>query len=75
MGRHHRTQGMGIVELAPSHCPRGDPLGPQQVLVGSQPCMCAGVPHRTWQCVRCSVVMVWPRCTEHPQWVEWEGKP
>ncbi len=75
MGRFYRQDGMAVVELAPSRCPAGHGLGPQRVLVGTQPCLCAGMPHRTWQCVTCAVVMVWPRCELHPHWVEWEGEP
>jgi hypothetical protein len=75
MSRHHRTRGIGIVELAPKRCPNGHPLGAQQVLVGSQPCLCAGIPHRTWQCVTCAAVLVWPACEIHPQWTVWSGEP
>lgn len=75
MGHHHRAQGMGMVELAPSRCPAGHRLGAEEVLIGTQPCMCAGIPHRTWQCVRCQVVQVWPPCEYHPLWVVWEGEP
>lgn len=75
MGNFYRRDGMGVVELAPAHCPAGHALGPQKVLVGTQPCQCAGIAHRTWQCVTCATVMVWPRCTDHPHWVPWEGEP
>ncbi len=75
MNHYHRVQGMGLVELAPDHCPHGHPFGPQKVLVGSQPCLCAGVPHRTWQCVECQSVLVWPACEFHPHWTAWGGRP
>lgn len=75
MGNFYRQEGMGVVELAPSRCPNGHALGPQRVLVGTQPCLCAGMPHRTWHCVTCTTVLVWPRCEYHPHWVPWDGEP
>jgi hypothetical protein len=75
MTRYYRTEGVRMVELAPSRCPAGHPFGPEKVLVGTQPCLCAGLAHRTWQCVRCSAVLVWPACVHNPNWVEWDGDP
>ena len=47
--RHTRR---GWEEDAPTHCPVGHPLGPNQALVGSRNCEC-GTPHRTHLCMRC----------------------
>ncbi len=73
MNVHHYNDGFRLVERSPTHCPVGHPLGPNQVLVGTQPCLCAGLVHRTWQCVRCKAVQAWPACVTHPQWTLWSG--
>lgn len=66
----------GVVERFPRFCPDGHPLGPDTVLVGSYPCLCAGRPHRTWRCWACDSaqvdsVWVWPPCIHHPEWTAW----
>src|SRR6185312_5500329 len=54
--RHTRR---GWEEDAPTHCPVGHPLGPNQALVGSRNCEC-GTPHRTHLCMRCERVVYTP---------------
>lgn len=71
--KYYRAQGLGVVELAPARCSSGHPLGADQVLVGSLPCLCAGLVHRTWTCVRCTEVLVWPACEQRPGWTPWQG--
>ena len=54
--RHTRR---GWEEDAPTHCPVGHPLGPNQALVGSRDCEC-GIPHRTHLRMRCERVVYTP---------------
>lgn len=66
--RHYRREGMTLIELAPTRCPNGHQLGPERCLVGRAVC-CQQRHHRTWQCVECQTVAVWPPCREHADWV------
>jgi len=74
MAGHHRLDGVRLVELTPAFCPSGHPLGPHTVLVGTHPCLCAGLVHRIWRCVRCDRVLTWPACVDHRDWVAWSGE-
>lgn len=53
------TEG-GFMVLPPQHCPREHPLGPNEVLVGHQPC--AGSCHggHIWECLQCGSVTYSP---------------
>lgn len=60
--RNHRGQ---WTEHAPTHCPNGHPLGPNQVLVGHAPCSAqhrGG--HRTWICRTCNTITYGPPLTD-----------
>ncbi len=63
----------GIQERAPGRCPTGHRLGPDTMLIGAYPCLCAGHPHRLWLCIECAAVLVRPPCVHHPEWVGWLG--
>ena len=39
--------------------------------VGNHPCLCVGVPHRTWRCRECDALWVWPPCRDRPEWAAW----
>ncbi|ORU98486.1 hypothetical protein AWB94_28505 [Mycolicibacterium canariasense] len=51
------------VTLSPSRCANGDPLGPNEVLVGTATCDC-GVRHQTWFCRACGHVTYGPSLTD-----------
>jgi hypothetical protein len=58
------TRGKWII-LPPSRCPNGHTLGPQQVLVGHQPCLGHGGGHTTWTCRTCDETVYGPPLNTH----------
>lgn len=54
------------ITLAPTHCPRGDRLGPGRVLVGHVACMGhGGGGHTLWHCRECDDTVYGPPLAEH----------
>lgn len=53
-------RGDGWSERGPARCPNGHPLGPNQVLVGSQVCSAEHAHHRTHECRRCGAILYTP---------------
>lgn len=78
IGRLIRTL-KGYAEPGPPKlCPNGHPLGPRQVLVGTQQCAtCAGDglgPHRTFSCRACGVTIYDPEPTPECSFVAFDGR-
>jgi hypothetical protein len=49
---NHRGQ---WIVVAPTHCPKGHRLGPNQTLVGNVSCRGHGSGHTIWHCLECPV--------------------
>jgi hypothetical protein len=58
------TIGKWIIH-APTRCPNGHALGPQQVLVGHQACLGHGGGHTTWTCRLCDATVYGPPLNTH----------
>ena len=50
---------------SPTHCPNGQGLGPDAVLVGHQACLGHGGGHTTWTCRTCDQTVYGPPLNTH----------
>jgi hypothetical protein len=65
-GRRPGRRGGRWITEAPTHCPQGHELGPNQVLVGHVACSGhGGGGHTIWHCVECEGVVYSPPLAAH----------